>query len=53
MNHHERELFRLAGRIQQALRVSAEQQPIPVLPEVSWAEALKWRRLWQVSQQRG
>lgn len=53
MNHRERELFRLAGQIRCALQAAKEQQPIPVLPEVSWAEALKWRRLWQVSQQRG
>ena len=53
MNHREREFFRVAGRIQQALQAVEVQQPIPVLPEISWADALKWRRLWQVCRQRG
>lgn len=53
MDHRDRQLFRLAGQIRQALQAAAAQQPVPVLPEGPWAAALKWRRLWQVSRQHG
>lgn len=53
MNRRERELFRVAAQIQQAIVKTVDQQPLPVLPESSWENALKWRGLWRTARERG